>query len=90
MLFSRDIPIIVRNDLSAAADDFLDKISLFRRDIDGFICHHGGAKVIDVLEEVFNLPGAALVRRSPFCYLRHPKNSVVAGEITVLPPVIGV
>ena len=60
VLFSRHIPTIVRNDLGAATDDFLDKIGLSRRDIDGVICHPGGAKVIDAMEEVFDLPDGAM------------------------------
>jgi hypothetical protein len=90
MLFSCDIPVTVRNDLDAATDDFLGKIDLSRQDIDGFICHHGVAKVIGCATEgVFDLPGEALVRRGPYRYLRHPNYAVMAGEITVLPLVFG-
>ena len=89
MLFSRDIPVTVRNDLGTAVDDFLDKIGLSRQDIDDFICHPGRAKLIDVMEEVFDLPSAALVRHSPYYYLRYPNYAVVAGEITVLSLVFG-
>ena len=35
------------------------------------------------------LPGAPLVRRGPYRYLRHPNYAVVAGEIAVLPLVFG-
>jgi methyltransferase len=35
------------------------------------------------------LPGAPLVRRGPYRYLRHPNYLVVAAEIAVLPLVFG-
>jgi methyltransferase len=38
---------------------------------------------------VLTLPGAPLVRRGPYRYLRHPNYVVVAGEIAVLPLVFG-
>lgn len=34
---------------------------------------------------ILTLPGAPLVRRGPYRYLRHPNYAVVAGEIAVLP-----
>jgi methyltransferase len=34
---------------------------------------------------VISLPGAPLVRRGPYRWLRHPNYLVVAGEIAVLP-----
>jgi len=38
---------------------------------------------------IINLPGAPLVRRGPYRFLRHPNYTVVAGEILVLPLVFG-
>lgn len=38
---------------------------------------------------VLTLPGAPLVRRGPYRWLRHPNYLVVAGEIAVLPLVFG-
>ena len=58
VLFSRDIPAIVRERYGAAADAFLARQDLTRSDLNGFLCHPGGAKVVDALEEVFGLaPG---------------------------------
>lgn len=58
VLFSRDIPAIVRDRYGAAVDGFLAGQNLTRSDLDGVLCHPGGAKVIDALEEVFGLtPG---------------------------------
>lgn len=64
VLFSRDIPYLVRRDLRQASDDFLARCGLARRDVAGFVCHPGGAKVLDALEEVFDLgPGALIAAR---------------------------
>ncbi len=57
--FSRTIPGIVRERYGAAVDDFLARQGLGRKDLDGTLCHPGGAKVLDALEAVFDLtPGA--------------------------------
>jgi alkylresorcinol/alkylpyrone synthase len=57
--FSRTIPGIVRERYGAAVDDFLARQGLGREDLDGTLCHPGGAKVLDALEAVFDLtPGA--------------------------------
>ena len=59
-IFSRDIPALVQRDLRQATETFLAKHALSVDDIDYFICHPGGAKVIDALEEAFSLPPGAL------------------------------
>lgn len=56
VLFSRDIPQLVRSDFGAALDDFLARHGLARGDVGTPVCHPGGAKVIAALEEVFGLP----------------------------------
>jgi len=64
VLFSRDIPTLVRSEYKAALDDFLNRFGLTRGDLAGTICHPGGAKVLDALEESFELtPGAMTVAR---------------------------
>ena len=60
VLFSRDIPALVRADLRAAAQTFLARHGLALDDIDGFVCHPGGAKVIAALEDAFGLPEGAM------------------------------
>lgn len=60
VLFSQDIPTIVRRQLGDAVDGFLAKHGLGRPDLDGVICHPGGAKVLTALEEVFDLPNGGL------------------------------
>ena len=59
VLFSRDIPTILRKHFGAAVDDFLARRGLARSDLAGVVCHPGGPKVIEALEEIFDLaPGA--------------------------------
>ena len=58
VLFSRDIPSLVRSDLRPASDAFLQRIGLTHADLAGFVCHPGGVKVLDALEQAFDLdPG---------------------------------
>lgn len=56
VLFSRDIPALIREQMGPAAETFLARQGLSLADIDGYICHPGGAKVIAALEEVFGQP----------------------------------
>jgi alkylresorcinol/alkylpyrone synthase len=59
VLFSRDIPSLVRSDFRAAADAFLARHGLARGDLAGLVCHPGGVKVLEALEAAFDLaPGA--------------------------------
>jgi alkylresorcinol/alkylpyrone synthase len=60
VLFSRDIPALVRARYRAALDQFISKHGLPFESIDSFVCHPGGAKVIDALEEVFGLQTGSL------------------------------
>ena len=55
VLFSPDIPALVRRDLRPVADAFLAGHGLVRDDLDGLICHPGGAKVLAALAEAFAL-----------------------------------
>jgi alkylresorcinol/alkylpyrone synthase len=58
VLFSRNIPSIVRRDYRAALDRFLAANDLSLGDMDRFAVHPGGAKVVDALEEGLGLdPG---------------------------------
>jgi alkylresorcinol/alkylpyrone synthase len=61
VLFSRDIPALVRSRVRAAANDYLGRHDLSLADMDGFIAHPGGAKVIDALEDVFGLQTGGMV-----------------------------
>jgi alkylresorcinol/alkylpyrone synthase len=60
-IFSSDIPKLVTTRLQDAASEFLSRHGLAIGDIDRFICHPGGAKVIAALEHAFGLGQGALV-----------------------------
>ena len=58
-IFSRDIPQLVAGRFRAVAAEFLARHDLAIDDIDRFVCHPGGAKVVAALENAFGLkPGA--------------------------------
>lgn len=60
VLFSRDIPHLVRTRLREPAYAFLQGHGLGPQDITRHACHPGGAKVLDALEEVYGLPSGDL------------------------------
>lgn len=60
VLFSRDIPSLVRQELRAVTDEFLADHGLARRDVAGYICHPGGVKVLDALEDAFGVASGTL------------------------------
>jgi alkylresorcinol/alkylpyrone synthase len=64
-VFSRDIPTLVQRKLRQAATSFLARHDLALADIDHFVCHPGGTKVVAALEEAFELqPGSLDAARS--------------------------
>ncbi|MFN3668010.1 MAG: type III polyketide synthase [Brevundimonas sp.] len=60
VVFSRDIPSLVRDDFRPVATRFLADNGMTAADVGGFVCHPGGAKVIDALETCFELTEGAL------------------------------
>ncbi len=60
VLFSRDIPTLVRTQYRPALDRFLAAHGLTVGDFDGFVCHPGGTKVVAALEEAFSIPPGSL------------------------------
>jgi alkylresorcinol/alkylpyrone synthase len=58
--FSRDIPQLVRKEYRAALDRFLAHHGRHIDEIDRFVCHPGGAKVVDALEQALSLPQGEL------------------------------
>jgi alkylresorcinol/alkylpyrone synthase len=60
-LFSRDIPALVRGKLRGVAETFLARHGYTLGDIDAFVCHPGGAKVLTALEQAYGLAAGALV-----------------------------
>ncbi len=59
-VFSRDIPTLVNTEMRSAAQRFLATEGLGIDDIDHFICHPGGAKVVTALENAFRLETGTL------------------------------
>jgi alkylresorcinol/alkylpyrone synthase len=60
-IFSRDIPTLVETRLQPVLDDYLARSNLSRADIDVFLSHPGGTKVLDALEHAFGIESGALV-----------------------------
>jgi alkylresorcinol/alkylpyrone synthase len=56
VLFSRDIPTIVRNELMDPLNSFLAQHNKTITDLDNFLFHPGGAKVLDALDEKIHPP----------------------------------
>jgi alkylresorcinol/alkylpyrone synthase len=61
VLFSRDIPNLVRTELGALITGFLARHNLSLSDIAEFCCHPGGAKVLDALEVVLGVQHGGLL-----------------------------
>ncbi|MDX1711024.1 MAG: type III polyketide synthase [Rhodovibrionaceae bacterium] len=61
VLFSRDIPMIVERDFAVAARDFLASLGLGLDDLNGAICHPGGAKVIVALERALGFAEGSML-----------------------------
>lgn len=65
VVFSRNIPALVRERMGVVTEDFLAEQGLRLDDVDSFVCHPGGVKVLDALEEIYGLePGGLSHSRS--------------------------
>ena len=82
VIFQKSIPDIVRAGLRAEAERFLAKHGLRLEDIDGYVCHPGGAKVMDAMEEAFGQPHGGLVQSR--AVLRDYGNMSAASVLFVL------
>ena len=60
VVLSAEVPNLVRDHLRGEVDDFLAEFELDLRDIESFVCHPGGPKVLDALAEALALPAGAL------------------------------
>jgi alkylresorcinol/alkylpyrone synthase len=60
VIFQRTIPDFVRDQMGAAVSEILSRMELSTADIDRFICHPGGTKVIAALERALALDQGAL------------------------------
>ncbi|MBX7147284.1 MAG: type III polyketide synthase [Alphaproteobacteria bacterium] len=60
-IFSQDIPTLIRNNMYDVVDYFLKQNNLSLSSIKNFLCHPGGTKVLDALEEILNLKSGSLI-----------------------------
>jgi alkylresorcinol/alkylpyrone synthase len=60
VIFARAIPPFARANMGAAVSKILAAAALNAKDIDRFICHPGGAKVVDALEQSLDLKALSL------------------------------
>jgi alkylresorcinol/alkylpyrone synthase len=59
-VLSADVPQVVRDHLCRDVDDFLAEHGLDRSAIASWVCHPGGPKVLEAMEEALELPPEAL------------------------------
>jgi len=85
-IFSRDIPHLVAAGLGPAARGFLDRHGFALGDVDRFVCHPGGPKVIAACEAAFGLPNGALTEARDV--LREFGNMSAASVLFVLERVL--
>jgi alkylresorcinol/alkylpyrone synthase len=85
-IFSRDIPDLIGKELRVLSSAFLARNGLTLRDIDRFVCHPGGAKILDALESAFGVePGTLAESRA---VLREFGNMSSATVVFVLARVV--
>ena len=60
VIFDRSIPAFARAHLRGAVDAILGRMGLAIADVDRFVCHPGGAKVVDAIEAALALGQGAL------------------------------
>jgi alkylresorcinol/alkylpyrone synthase len=60
VIFARAIPPFAEEHMGPAVTEILARAGLQRRDIDRFICHPGGKKVVAALERAFMLDQGSL------------------------------
>jgi alkylresorcinol/alkylpyrone synthase len=60
IVLSGDVPVVAREKLRPDVDAFLADQGLTRADIASWVCHPGGPKVLDAMQESLELPEGAL------------------------------
>jgi alkylresorcinol/alkylpyrone synthase len=60
-IFSRDIPQLVETKLGGVVDAYLARTNRTRADIDVYLSHPGGTKVLDALERAFGIAPGGLI-----------------------------
>jgi alkylresorcinol/alkylpyrone synthase len=90
-VFSRSIPHLIANELGAAVGEFLEHHGLTLAEVDRFVCHPGGPKVIAACEHALELASGVLADAR--AVLRDYGNMSAASVLFVLDamlhPVVG-
>ena len=60
VVFDRSIPEFVKTNLAAATERVLETMGIEQPDLKRMICHPGGAKVVDAIEEALHLEQGSL------------------------------
>ena len=60
IVLSAELPALIRENLVPAIDAFLARNGLSRDDLDGYLLHPGGSRIVDVAETILGLPPQAL------------------------------
>jgi alkylresorcinol/alkylpyrone synthase len=60
IVLSADVPVVARDKLRPDVDAFLAEHGLTRSDIASWVCHPGGPKVLEAMQESLELPEGAL------------------------------
>lgn len=60
IVLSSDVPVVAREKLRPDVDAFLADHGLTRADISSWVCHPGGPKVLEAMQESLELPEGAL------------------------------
>ncbi len=60
IVLSADVPVVAREKLRPDVDAFLTERGLTRSDIASWVCHPGGPKVLEAMQESLELPDDAL------------------------------
>ncbi len=60
VVFDRSIPTFVEENFRTALLDMLDRAGLPLDAVDRFVCHPGGAKVLEAIESTMNMPAGSL------------------------------
>jgi alkylresorcinol/alkylpyrone synthase len=54
------VPDLVRHHLGTDVDEFLADVGLTRADVEWWVCHPGGPKVLEAIEDALDLPRSAV------------------------------
>lgn len=60
VIFSKDIPAIVRKDMHMVVGRFLNEQKIHKNDIVEYLCHPGGAKVLDAIQDALYIDPSQL------------------------------